>query len=224
MKVTKEFIIETTAKALISFIPFAGGAVGSVLADVMAERKQQRLNDFLTQLKDDLEKNEEKVNKDLVAKDDFLDIFELTAKKVMEERNEVKRLAYKNILVNGLIQTDTNFDDIEQCIRLVENTTENNIYLLKVLSDPEGHNTSLGEPVKQPNGNMSTTTLSRVLQKLLPGWQGGKILENLKDLEFIGMILPISNSFQDMVTANGLSPVVNSLTLKGERFVKYLKI
>ena len=223
MKVTKEFIIEITTKALISFIPYAGGAVSSVLSDVMAERKQQRLNVFLSQLKDDLENQKAKLNNDTVNKDDFLDIFELTAKKVMEERNEIKRLAYKNIIFNGLTQANTTFDDIEQCVRLVENTTENNIFLLKVLSDPEKHNISLGEPVPKPTGNMSTTTLSRVLQKLLPGWQGGQVLENLKDLEFLGLILPISNSFQDMVTANGLSPVVNSLTLKGQRFVSYIK-
>ncbi len=223
MKVTKEFIKETTTKALISFIPLAGGAVGSVLSDVMAERKQQRLNDFLSQLKDDLETQKDKLNNNIVNKDDFLDIFELTAKKVMEERNEIKRLAYKNIIINGLTQANTSFDDIEQCVRLIENTTENNIFLLKVLSDPEKYNLSLGEPIPKPTGNMSTTTLSRVLQKLLPGWQGGQILENLKDLEFLGLIQPISNNFQDMVTANGLSPVVNSLTLKGQRFVSYLK-
>jgi hypothetical protein len=223
MKVTKEFITETTTKALISFIPLVGGAVGSVLADVLAERKQQRLNDFLTQMKENLEFQKDKINNELVNKDDFLDIFELTAKKVMEERNDVKRLAYKNIIVNGLTNNNANFDDIEQCVRLVENTTENNIYLLKVLSEPEVHNKSLGSPVSQPNGNMSTTTLSRVLQQLLPGWQGGQILENIKDLEFLGLVLPISNHFQDMITANGLSPVVNSLTLKGQRFVQYLK-
>ena len=61
------------------------------------------------------------------------------------------------------------------------------------------------------------------MQQLLPGWQGGQILENLKDLEFLGLILPISDHFQDMITANGLSPVVNSLTLKGQRFADYLK-
>lgn len=104
----------------------------------------------------------------------------------------------------------------------MENATENNIYLLKVLSEPEKHNQTLDEPVLKFTGNMSTTTLSRILQKLLPGWQGGQILENLKDLEFLGLIHPISNNFQNMVTANGLSPVVNSLTTKGERFVSYI--
>lgn len=223
MKVTNEFLIETTTKALISFIPFVGGAVSSVLSDTMAERKQQRLYEFLNQLKDDLENLKGNFKKDFVEQDDFLDIFELTSRNVMGERNEIKRLAYKNILVNAITSTEPSFDDIEQCIRLVENTTENNIYLLRVLSDPELQNKNLGSPVVQPTGNMQTTTLSKVLQKLLPGWQGGQILENLKDLEFLGLILPISNSFQDMIQDFGLSPVVNSLNLKGERFIKYIK-
>lgn len=223
MEITRKFIGETTLKALISLIPFAGGTISSVLSDTLAERKQQRLNDFLTQLKEDLEKCKNEIDESLIKEDDFLDIFELTSRKVLEERNEVKRIAYKNIIINGVTKTASNFDDIEQSIRLIENTTESNIYLLKVFSNPESHNKFLGEPIKQSTGNMSTTTLSQILQKLLPGWDGGYILENLKDLEFLGLILPISNTFQAMITANGLSPIVNSLTQKGERFVSYIK-
>lgn len=223
MKITKEFIAEGTVKALVSLIPFAGGPIGSLLADTLAERKEQRLNDFLTQLKEDLDAQREKINSELITKDDFPDIFELTTKKVLDERNTVKRTAYRNIIVNGITREDSDFDDMEQCIRLIENTTEQNIYLLKILSDPEEHNNSIGNPVKKPTGNLSTTTISRTLQALLPNWTGGQILENLKDLEFIGLIQPISNSFQDMISGYGLSPIVKSLTLKGERFISYIK-
>jgi hypothetical protein len=140
----------------------------------------------------------------------------------MDERSAAKRTTYKVILVNGVTKANSEFDDVEQCIRIMDNLTENNINLLRVFSDPAKHNKSIGEPIKPPIGNMSSTTLSRVLQALLPGWQGGLILENLKDIEFLGLIQPISANFQTMVTANGLSPIVNSLTPKGERFVRYL--
>ena len=136
MKLTNEFIIETSAKALISFIPYVGGAIGSELSDIQAERKQQRINEFLVQFKNDLDSVGYSINFELLKKDDFLDIFELTLKKVIDERKDTKRFAYRNILINGVILPNSNFDDIEQCIRIMENTTEDNIYLLRVLFDP----------------------------------------------------------------------------------------
>jgi len=222
MKITKRFIGETSGKELISIIPLVGGPISSVLSDFLAERKQQRLNEFFTRLKEDLDKVQERVDKEFISKEDFLDIFELTAKKIMEERKDVKRNTYRQILVNGITKANSGFDDVEQCIRVLENLTENNIILLTVFSDPVKHNSSISEPVKRPTGNMLNTTLSKVLRALLPGWQGGLILENLKDLEFLGLVQPLSANFQTMITANGLSPVVNALTPKGERFVRYL--
>ena len=69
---------------------------------------------------------------------------------------------------------------------------------------------------------MSTTTIRKLLVKLMPGIEGGIIVENLKDLEFLGLINSISGSLQDMMTYSGLTPISNQLTLKGERLIKYI--
>ncbi|MBO9681747.1 MAG: hypothetical protein J7502_03570 [Flavisolibacter sp.] len=63
-KKSKEFVIETSAKALISFIPLIGGAIGSILSDVLAERKEQRMQDFLSQLSKDLEDHKDREMRD----------------------------------------------------------------------------------------------------------------------------------------------------------------
>jgi len=221
MKVTKELIIETTGKALISIIPFVGGSIGSILADVLAERKQQRLNEFLNQLSADLENQKSNINNAFIQQDDFLDLFELSAKKVMSERNETKRVIYKNILVNGITQIDSDFDDLEKFIRMVENTTEKNIYLLKVLSDPSAHNNSIGNPASALGHNVISST-RKIFETLLSGWTRDEIVENLIDLESLGLIKSLSNNLHDMVGQRGLGPVQDSLTTKGKRFIKYI--
>lgn len=222
MKPSTEFIIETSEKALLNLVPLVGGSIASVWGDIQAERKSIRFQEFLNQLQNDLQGLTDQINKDLVSKPDFLDIFELTSKNIINERNENKRILYKNILVNAICLTQSDFDEVEQCIRIIENTTETNIYLLKILSDPDKHNKTLKEPLPHRSGNMSTTTIRKMLVKLLPGFDGGIIVENLKDLEFLGLITPISDSIQNILTYSGLAPISNLLTLKGERLIKYI--
>lgn len=222
MKHSSEFIIETSGKALLNLVPLVGGSIASVWGDIQAERKSKRFQDFLKQLQGDLETLRNEVNSNFISKPDFLDIFELTSKNIINERNENKRLLYKDILVNSICMTQSDFDEVEQCIRIIENTTEANIYLLKILSTPEKHNNTLKEPLQHPSGNMSTTTIRKLLVKLMPGIEGGIIVENLKDLEFLGLVNSISGSLQDMMTYSGLKPISNQLTLKGERLIKYI--
>jgi hypothetical protein len=221
MKVTRDFIIETSGKALVSIIPYVGGSIGSILSDVLAERKQQRVNELLKQLSADLDSQKDKINNAFIQKNGFLDLFELSAKKVMEERSETKRIIYKNILVNGIIQIDSDLDDLEKFIRMVENTSERNIYLMKVLSSPSAHNISIGNPASILGHNVTNST-RRIFEILLPDWPMEEIVENLIELESLGLIKSLSNNLNDMVGQRGLGPVQESLTTKGKRFIKYI--
>jgi hypothetical protein len=223
MKPSTEFVVETTGKAILNLVPLVGGSIASVWGDIQAERKAHRFNNFLETLRADLENHKERINSDFINKEDFLDVFELTSKKIINERNENKRILYKDILLNAVTLDQSNYDEVEQCIRTVENLTEANLYLLKVLSNPEHHNNLLPSPIPPSSGNMSTTTRRKILIQLMPEWNGGMVLENLKDLEFLGLINEMSSSLQDMIIYNGLAIVSNQLTLKGERLIKYIQ-
>jgi len=171
----------------------------------------------------ELEVLKTQVNTHFVNQADFLDIFELTAKKIISERTEFKRKLYKDVLLHAVVMEQPNYDDVEQCIRLIENTTEANIFLLKILKDPDEHNKNLTKPVPKPSGNMATTTRRKILVQLIPTWEGGFIKENLKDLEFLGLVNEISGSLQDVFPYRGLDIISNQLTPKGERFVRYIQ-
>ncbi len=62
----------------------------------------------------------------------------------------------------------------------------------------------------------------RTFKTILPDWSGELILENLKDLEFLRLIQPLSLSFRDITSEKGLSLIQNKLTGKGERLIQYI--
>ena len=62
---------DIAVKALINLIPGVGGAIGSILNDKLAARKDARIKEFLESLKNDLEKNTKNINSNFVSKDDF---------------------------------------------------------------------------------------------------------------------------------------------------------
>ena len=58
-------------------MPSIGGAIGSILGDALADRKEQRINKFLEYLRTALEQHKEKVNEQFIKNEDFLDVFEI---------------------------------------------------------------------------------------------------------------------------------------------------
>lgn len=47
MKVTKEYLLETTAVALVNLIPAIGGSITGIWGNYQVERKLQRFTEFI---------------------------------------------------------------------------------------------------------------------------------------------------------------------------------
>ena len=124
---------DIAVKALINLIPGVGGAIGSILNDKLAARKDARIKEFLEILKNELEKNTKHINSNFVSKDDFLDLFELTANRISNEKSGLKREAFKNILLRGILSTNYDFDQIEYQIKILDQLNAPHIELLKSL-------------------------------------------------------------------------------------------
>ncbi|RZM27333.1 MAG: hypothetical protein EOO88_13690 [Pedobacter sp.] len=209
--------------ALSPFLPEFSQTVIAFVTGLSAERKQERFREFIEFLERDLKALETKIETEYVSNDQFLDLFEFTSRKVVSERDEQKRLYYQRIFVSGIVQQGAIYDDVEQCIRIIDSLVDRDIVLLKLFADPAAH---YAKSVAHTSNNSVTltTTLSRVLQKMLPEWQPGAILECVKDLEFIGLLQPISDSFQTMVTNLDPASLEYYLTLKGQRLIRYLRL
>lgn len=131
------FIDETVAIGLVNLIPGIGGSIGSVISNIQAERKQQRINEFLRALKIELEKLSGKVNNEYLSQSDFLDLFEGTSRKVMSQRSKIKREALKNNFVNGIIAPIVDYDKVEYYEKLINESSETAIMILLALDNPE---------------------------------------------------------------------------------------
>ncbi|MBO9564226.1 MAG: hypothetical protein J7621_15690 [Niastella sp.] len=213
-KKDRQYVIESSLKALITFIPGIGGAIGSILSDALADRKEERLNIFLQDLKSEIDNNREAVNKTFVSKTDFLDVFDATANKIANERSAEKRNAYKNILLNGILSPSYTYDDLENQMRTLSVLNEDHILLLKFFNSPQAFS--------EKSKSLKTGTFLQFFKQILPHWENDYLKDILNDLEVNRLINNISNNLQTMIMNVSADHFTDTLTSKGKTFVSFI--
>ena len=131
--------VKALARGFLSLIPVAGPAVDSILSDLAAyqtEREIQRFAELINSLSNEIAEVKMELNCEYIHKDDFLDIFKSTARYVCNERVAEKRLLFRYILVNSMIDKDCDYDRTEAYFRLLERMSVLDILILKILKDP----------------------------------------------------------------------------------------
>lgn len=139
------------AKGITAMIPVLGGTLTSVWSDieaVQAKRKQERLEEFYIALKDEIELLKGQLKTTYISQPDFLDIFELTARYIVNERTEEKRTLFRNILLNSISSKDCTYDKTEKYLRLLEQLNYLEILILRILINPQEYNLSRGYIIK----------------------------------------------------------------------------
>ena len=165
-------IVEVTGKVfikdLVRILPLGGTAVEiyDELQSKQIERKIRRLEEFYTNLAATMSVQQDKINKEFVSKDDFLDVFEEATRFVVIERQEQKRMLFKNILVNSIVASDCDYDRAERFFRLLDNLGELELRVLAVLENPEQYNQTHGMIIQNQSSWISVTSMG-VLTQLL---------------------------------------------------------
>jgi hypothetical protein len=213
-KKDKQYVIESSVKALITFIPGIGGAIGSILSDALADRKEQRLNEFLQSLKDEISENKEQINSDFISKVDFLDVFEATTTKIANERSEEKRSAFKNILLTGILSPNYTYDQLENQIRILDQLNADHILLLKFFKSPKTFNPEAAQ--------IRTGTILSFFRTLLPNWEHDYLKDHLNDLEIHNLIDNVSRNLQTMMSGVTGENFTGTLTSKGATFALFI--
>jgi hypothetical protein len=220
--------LEIGARALTAAIPFIGGSINSVWADLSAQRKGQRFMELIDALESDIQVIQD-LNKSFITHEDFLDLFENISRHVTIERDCIKRTMYKNLIVNSAKDINANFDKTEKYIRLLENITSNETVYLKIFLNPAKFNEECGNPIVNKNeaGNSHFTywdnvTVIELLQKLLPKIQTEDILDSLDFLEKNRLVK--TNNGADSIKTNGhpIQLLEKKITKKGINFVNYI--
>lgn len=200
-------------------VPVIGSPINSLISDYQTGRKLVRLNELFEQLRDAFEANASLVESEYLTKDDFLDIFEETAKLVVSERSSLKRQAYKSILISSISQNDVDYDRTEEYLRLLGQLREPHLFFLMILKSPKDYD--------QKNGNLVGTgggisiSFSQIFKRLLPDWEEEDILTVLADLEDERLISSLYSNYKAMMTDKGINHLTGRLTSRGERFIKY---
>lgn len=206
----KNVLIAT--KGIVALIPYIGGTITSVWSDIeaiQAERKLERLEEFFLNLKKDMENIKNHINENYINQPDFLDVFETTSKFIINERNEEKRLLFKNILINSIIDQNCNYDKTEKYLRLLEQMNNFEILLLKIANETNTYNESQIEnetKIKSYLTEISKDDLEEAVSFL----ESNRLITSRKFISY------------DFDTHNNLYISKDKLSNKGKDFISYI--
>lgn len=233
----KDNIIEKgliAAKGIVAMIPVLGGTITSVWSDIeaiQAKRKSERLEEFYIALKEEVEEMKGQINISYVSQPDFLDIFELTAKYIVNERNEEKRILFKNILVNSITLKNCNYDKTEKYLRTLEQMNSFELLLLRILNNPKAYNEQRGEIIKNPNERNSNAiyqvhyTLVAEFKKImsdLTNVSQDDISEAMYFLESNRLVKEKASEYKLQTNGNPIHVLDDKLTSKGKDFISFI--
>lgn len=201
--------IVTVISGLSSAVPYLGGPVSAVLNGYVTKRKFDRMADVINRLADDLAGYQNKVSEQFVSSDDFEDLLDDTLRKVAIERNEAKRIVFKNLLRETIKECDNNYDDHLRIIRAIEQIEPDHILLLKAIDQapPEERSTS-----STPRHTLQNRLRSFSTEHLTD------LVEQLDDLRLTNL-LP---SFGQMMTPDNAENLRPRMTPFGRKLMKYI--
>ena len=126
-------ISESVGKQLLNLNPITGFIVSYVetVKERQAERKLTRCLEMLESLQKDLDESQKSINEKYVKNDNFLDIFEQTVNQVANERNDDKRMYFKNILLNSIFKDTVDYDITEKYMNILSRLEKDDLTILK---------------------------------------------------------------------------------------------
>lgn len=166
-----------------------------------------------------------------ISKPDFLDIFELTARYIVNERTEEKRVLFRNIFLNSLTKKDCSYDKTEKYMRILEQMNSLDLLLLRIFSNPAKYNEQQGEIIKDPNWirpgvrNMVQFSMvyevSKMLHDLIKVPQDD-ISESLYFLEGNRLLVEKTGNYRVETNRHPIRILEDKLTTKGKDFIAFI--
>lgn len=210
---------EVVAIAL-NAIPVAGGVMSDIAGAVISKRQNRRLNQFLITLANNLKELESRINIDFLHTENFQDLAEDIFSKAAETRQQEKLDALRAIFVNTVLSNSPKYNEAAEIADLVNGWQPRHIILIHILADPLDADTQMGNAVG-PGGGLATS-ISSILNKLLPEWDDDQIDRTWNELYDAKMHR--TPGTKTMMTDQGINQLRNRLTEFGEKVARYLMI
>lgn len=221
-------------KGITAMIPVLGGTLTSVWSDIeaiQAKRKHERLEEFYLALDTEVQKIKEQINESYINQPDFLDVFEQTAKSIVNERREDKRILFRNILLNSITAEVCSYDKTEKYLRILEQMNGLELLILRVLQNPSKFNKQNGERIKDPNAptpdyrNLITHTRTyffiEMLSELLNASKDD-VAESIYYLESNRLVADNTSLSKLQTNGHPIHLLDDKLTPKGKDFISFI--
>jgi len=206
------------ASIALSAVPWVGGVLSNAANHYVSERKNKRLNDFLFELATDLESVKGRIDSAIINCDDLENLVENIFSNVSESIYQEKIYAFRSILLNFVLSQGSNYNEAAEITELIHRWQDRHIIILKILSNPRTADRQMGNVVGDEVG--FTTTIGRILKKLLPEWDDAQIERTWADLYKEGIVKsPNTNSG---ISDLGIKQLEYRLTEFGNKIVSYL--
>lgn len=217
------------AKSCIRAVPIFGEVMVNVYEEYAALQTQRKI-ERLKELYEGLNEEVQNLNQKYIGQVDFLDVFEETAKYVVNERLEKKRLLYKNIFLHSATISNCSYDKTENYLRLLAQINSLGLDIITILYNPIKFNKKNSmiiadlPPIHSGPGihYFQKYDFVEQLQLLLKVEDKDGIIEELFFLETNRIIYPGAKDRVIGTNNNPVNVLEESLTKKGEDFVSFL--
>jgi hypothetical protein len=148
------------------------------------------------------------VSEKYVKTEDFEELLEQTLKRVADERNEEKREVYRVFITEAIESPGESYDEQIRFLRTLEELQPDHLRVLRALSQsPDPNPGMMGSP---------NQTLRRRLTELEEA-RISDLISQLNDLRVTNL-----TSLKVMMTGLGAEDLRHSITLYGQRLLRYI--
>lgn len=124
-------------KAMLAVIPVIWWPLNSLMNDYLPNYKIKRIRKFIEELSEKFQKFESHLNEEYIKSEEFWYLFEEVMKKISYEYREEKLLAYKNFLLNSIIDTTIKGEKKEYFLSIIDKLSYYHLIILKIFYNPE---------------------------------------------------------------------------------------
>ena len=188
--------------AAVQAIPGVGGTLGSLLSDYLPNWKQERVLSFLEELAADFERVKGQVNKEAVATAEFGLMVEQVLRRVTETPGEEKRKAYRALLLNACLASDSEEREREYFLSRLTSLDEIHVAILAMLTNSVEVQDRLRSRLGKPD-----------------------VVEGAyRDLQRMGLVLDSANAPGHLLTRDDAQYLRNLRTPLGLRFTAFITL
>lgn len=201
-------------------IPFAGTAAIELLNAIVASPLEKRRTKWMEDVGEALKELEDKMGivlDSLQEKEDFIDVAIEATQLAIKTSIHEKKEALKNAILNSALPAQPEQSLQKMFLSFIDTLTVWHLKLLELFNDPpayiESHQIQMG--------NISTGTMSHLVEKAFPDLRGKRNLYDLIWKDLYSRALVNTDGLHTIMTGSGI--IAKRTTEIGRLFLEYIK-